>query len=160
MPKFLNWSQRSCFDSHNPNTVFLKSNMVLRDFFQTQLTEPFVVGASVTFAALQIAYYMGFQQVILVGLDHKYSEAGTPNQTETRTDARDASHFHPDYFPKGIQWQLPDLIRSEYDFQIARDAFEKDGREILDATVGGYCPIFKKIEYCSLFGKKVSSTIA
>ena len=158
MPKFLNWSRHSCFDPHNLNTVFLKSNMALRDSFQTQLTKPFVVGSSVTYAALQIAYYMGFQQVILIGLDHKYSEAGTPNQTETRSTAQDASHFHPDYFPKGIRWQLPDLLRSEYDFQIARDAFEKDGREILDATVGGHCSIFKKIQYHSLFGEKASST--
>jgi len=158
IPKFLNWNRRSCFDIHNPNVVFLKSNMVLRDFFQTNLVNPFVVGATVTFAAIQIAYYMGFEQVILIGLDHKYSEKGTPNQTETRSALRDESHFHPDYFPKGVRWQLPDLLRSEYDFQIARDTFERDGREILDATVDGHCPIFKKVEYLSLFDKEVLST--
>jgi hypothetical protein len=154
MPKFLNWNRRSCFDSRDPKVVFLKSNMVLHDFFQPDLTNPFVVGATVTFAAIQIAYYMGFQKVILVGLDHKYSESGTPNQTEMRSTARDESHFHPNYFPKGVRWQLPDLLRSEYDFQIARDAFESDGREILDATVDGQCPSFKKVEYLSLFDKE------
>jgi len=158
MPKFLNWNRRSCFDIHDPHIVFLKSNMVMNDFFQTNLVNPFVVGATVTFAAIQIAYYMGFQQVILVGLDHKYSEKGTPNQTETRSAARDESHFHPDYFPKGVRWQLPDLLRSEYDFQIARETFEKNGREILDATVDGHCPIFKKVEYLSLFDKEVLVT--
>jgi hypothetical protein len=160
MPKFLNWSRRSCFDLQNPTTVFLKSHIVLHDFFQTDLVNPFVVGATVTYAAIQIAYYMGFQQVILVGLDHKYTEQGTPNQTETRSAVRDESHFHPDYFPKGVQWQLPDLLRSEYDFQIARDAFEKEGREILDATIGGHCQIFKKVEYSSLFENEPMPTTA
>ena len=151
MPKFLNWNRRTCFDTHNSDTVFLKSNIVINDFFQPDLIHPLVVGATVTFAALQIAFYMGFQKVILIGLDHKYSEKGLPNQTEIRTHGRDESHFHPDYFPKGIKWQLPDLLRSEIDFQIARTAFEKDGREIVDATVDGNCPVFKKVEYLSLF---------
>lgn len=151
MPKFLNWNRRFCFDLHDPDVVFLKSNMVINDFFQPDLERPLVVGASVTYAALQIAFYMGFQKVILIGLDHKYSEKGLPNQTEKRTTDHDESHFHPDYFPKGIRWQLPDLLRSEIDFAIARDAFEKDGREIVDATVEGHCPVLEKVDYLSLF---------
>ena len=152
MPKFLNWSCRSYFDIHDPDTVFLKSKLVVRDSFQAVAAKPMVFGASVTFAALQIAYYMGFQRVILVGLDHKYAEKGVPNQTEVRTTAQDESHFHPGYFPKGIKWQLPDLLRSEIDFRVARDAYEKDGREILDATIEGNCPVFRKVDYSSLFG--------
>lgn len=151
MPKFLNWNHRSYFDIHDPQVAFLKSNMVIHDYFQPNLVNPVVVGATVTFAALQIAYYMGFQQVILVGLDHKYSDTGMPNQTKVRTAERDDSHFHPGYFPKGIKWQLPDLLRSEIDFRIAREAFEKDGREIVDATIEGNCPVFRKVDYLSLF---------
>ena len=151
MPKFLNWNRRKLYTFDDSNTCFLKSKLVVNDFFQTDLTQPMVVGASVTFAALQLAYYMGFQQVILIGLDHNYAEKGTPNQTETRTQEKDASHFHPQYFPKGIKWQLPDLQRSEYDFAIARQIYEQDGREILDATIGGKSHVFKKVEFSSLF---------
>jgi hypothetical protein len=152
MPKFINWNRRSYYSIHDPDLIFLKSNIVIEDYFQFNLVNPLVVGATVTFVALQIAYYMGFQKVILVGLDHKYSEKGLPNQTEMRTAERDESHFHPDYFPKGVKWQLPDLLRSEIDFNIARNAFEKDGREIVDATVDGNCPVFRKVDYLSLFG--------
>ena len=151
MPKFLNWNRRSFFEVSTPDIVFLKSNMVTNDSFQFDIENSIVFGATVTFTALQIAYYMGFQKVILVGLDHKYAEKGLPNQTEVRINEKDESHFHPDYFPKGIKWQLPDLLRSEIDFSIARNAFEKDGREILDATIDGNCQVFKKIDYLSLF---------
>jgi hypothetical protein len=151
MPKFLNWNQRACFDVHDPKCVFVKSKLVLQDSFQENLSKPLAFGGTVTFVALQIAYYMGFQKVYLVGLDHQYVEKGTPNKTETRVSERDASHFNPNYFPKGIKWQLPDLLRSENAYAIARNAYERDGREILDATLGGHCEVFKKVDYYSLF---------
>jgi 6-hydroxymethylpterin diphosphokinase MptE-like len=151
MPKFINWNQRSSFDSHNPNCLYLKSKFVVRDYFQDNLIQPLSFGGTVTFVALQIAYYMGFQQVILVGLDHKYAEKGTPNKTEKRQADHDVSHFHPDYFPQGVMWQLPDLLRSEISYKIARDAYESAGRQILDATVEGNCKVFEKVDYLSLF---------
>ena len=139
MMKFLNWNRRSYYNISNSETLFLKSKLALKDTFQYDLTRSMVIGATVTFVALQLAYYMGFQKVILIGLDHNYKDKGTPSKTETRISDRDESHFHVDYFPKGSKWQLPDLLRSEIEFGIARKAFESDDREILDATIGGKC---------------------
>jgi len=149
MPKFLNWNRRSYYEN-NENTYFIKSKMVVNDFFQYDITRPLVVGATVTFVALQIAYYMGFREVILAGLDHNYVEKGQPSEMETRTTEQDQSHFHPQYFPKGSKWQFPDLLRSEIDFSLARKAFEADGRKILDATINGKCPVFERVEYSRL----------
>ena len=151
MPKFLNWNRRSYYGEPNSRTIFIKSKMTIRDSFQYDLTLPLVVGATVTFVALQLAYYMGFQKVYLIGLDHNYKDKGIPSKTETRTPELDESHFHAQYFPKGFKWQLPDLLRSEIEFNIVRKAFEGDDREVLDATIGGKCQIFKKIDYQSLF---------
>ena len=78
------------------------------------------------------------------------SKKGKPSETETRAGEQDQSHFHPQYFPKGSKWQLPDLLRSEIDFSLARKAFEADGRKILDATIDGKCPVFERIEYSTL----------
>jgi hypothetical protein len=150
MPKFLNWNRRAHFDLPAGDVNFLKSRLVINDSFQTDITKPLVVGATVTFVALQLAYYMGFRDVFLVGLDHTYVEKGLPSGTETRTAEQDQSHFHPQYFPRGSRWQLPDLLRSEVDFSLARRAFEADGRRIFDATIGGKCEIFEKIDYSSI----------
>ena len=151
MPKFLNWNRRGYFDPHDRNIMFVKSKMVINDFFQYDLTRPLVIGGTVTFVALQLAFYMGFNQVILVGLDHNFDEKGAPSGIEIRTSEMDQNHFHPNYFPKGSKWQRPDLLRSEVDYSIARNAFETDGREILDATIDGKCTVFKKKEYMSIF---------
>jgi hypothetical protein len=151
LPKFLNWNRRGYFIKADSGLVYLKSKMVFQDHFEYDLTHPMVFGATVTFATLQLAYYMGFSQVILIGLDHNYKEKGVPSKVETRVAEKDESHFDSQYFPKGFKWQLPDLLRSEIEYVLAKEAFEKDGREILDATIDGKCQIFKKVDYLSLF---------
>jgi len=151
MPKFINWNQRNCFERSITNLIYLKSKLVFNDFFQKDLTHPMVFGATVTFVALQLAFYMGFKKVILVGLDHDYTEKGIPNTTELRKTEQDESHFSLQYFPKGTKWQLPDLTRSDLDYELARKTFENDGREIVDATIGGKCTVFPKVDYGSLF---------
>lgn len=148
MPKFLNWNIRSHFPqcaSHD-HFHFLRLRFGLYDAFSVDLLQPLDSGGTVTFVALQLAYYMGFKQVILVGLDHRFSSQGEPNKMEQRKHAKDADHFHPNYFPAGSLWQLPDLHRSELGYQLAREAFEADGREILDATIDGACRVFSKVD--------------
>lgn len=149
--KFLNWNRRSYYDKSVISPVYLKSKMVFTDFFQDELTKPMVFGATVTFVALQLAFYMGFHKVVLVGLDHNYVDKGVPSEPEIRTAKYDKSHFHPDYFPKGVKWQPPDLLRSEIEYELSRKMYEHAGREIVDATLDGKCQVFTKVDYLSLF---------
>jgi len=107
-------------------------------------------GATVTFVAMQLAYYLGFKQVVLIGVDHSFSTKGTPNTTVVST-GDDPNHFNPAYFGKGFRWQLPDLETSELAYCMARDAYKADGREILDATVEGKLTVFPKVKFDSLF---------
>ncbi len=107
-------------------------------------------GATVTYVALQLAYHMGFEQVILIGVDHDFASKGKANKTVV-SQGDDPNHFSPAYFGKGFRWQLPDLDTSEIGYRMAREAYERDGREVLDATVGGKLTVFKKVEYDLLF---------
>jgi hypothetical protein len=107
-------------------------------------------GSTVTYVALQLAFHMGFSEVILIGVDHSFNTKGAPNLTIT-SDGDDPNHFSPEYFGKGFRWQLPDLEASEQAYVMARDAYEKSGRIILDATVGGKLPVFPKVKYEHLF---------
>lgn len=149
--KFVNWNRRKLFSSSDKSTLYVKLSNALRDKFINDICHPISSGGTVTYAALQIAFFMGFRTVILIGLDHSFEDKGTPNKVETRKSERDVNHFHPDYFPKGSKWQLPDLRRSEVAYQLARIAYENDGRKIIDATVNGKCDIFEKQNYLSLF---------
>ncbi|MBA7542987.1 hypothetical protein ES705_35312 [subsurface metagenome] len=151
MPKFLNWTCRDHFNSDDINTIFIRLRYSIRDLFVGDPAHSLCGGGTVTYAALQLAYYMGFKEVVLIGVDHSFKEKGRPNKTEVRISEVDESHCHPNYFPKGIKWQLPDLLRSELAYAIARKAFEKDGRVIRDATVEGQLDVFEKVDFTSLF---------
>lgn len=107
-------------------------------------------GATVTFVALQLAYWMGFRRVVLVGVDHNFSTTGPAHQLVTSRGA-DADHFDPRYFGAGYEWQLPDLVTSEIAYRAAQSAYERAGREVLDATVGGKLQVFEKIRLEDLF---------
>jgi hypothetical protein len=103
-------------------------------------------GATVTYMAMQLAYHMGFTKVILIGVDHSFASKGPANKLVT-AGAPDQNHFDPHYFGPGVKWELPDLEMSEVAYRLARDHFTADGREIVDATVGGNLSVFRKVDY-------------
>ncbi len=148
MPKFLSWRSRQYLTPTD-----------LISFLHTTYTGPEFArdvrgrvweGATVTYVAMQLAFYMGFEKVILIGVDHSFKSTGKPNTTVV-SQGDDPDHFDTNYFGKGFRWQLPDLDTSEIGYQMARAAYEQAGREIVDATIGGKLTIFKKIDYNSLF---------
>ena len=118
--------------------------------FCTDLAEGYGKGGTVTYAAVQIAYYMGFDTIILIGVDHSFTTKGKPH-SEVVSEGDDPNHFDPQYFGKGVRWQLPDLERSELAYQTAKNHFEQAGRKIVDATIGGNLDVFEKVDYLSLF---------
>lgn len=152
MPKFLAWRSHRHFPNQLPITD-------LPTFLYTTYTSPRFSpdvrgrvweGATVTNVALQLAFHMGFQQAILIGVDHNFASRGEANKTVV-SQGDDPNHFAPNYFGKGAKWQLPDLDTSEVGYALAREAYRKAGREVVDATVGGKLTIFPKVDYSSLF---------
>jgi hypothetical protein len=146
-PKFISWRARELIE-------FASDMMFLRPKpepgFHTDITEGIWEGATVTYVAMQIAYYLGFETVILIGVDHSFETKGTPHETVV-SGGDDPNHFDPDYFGKGFRWQLPDLQTSELAYRLAKYQFERSGREIIDATIGGQLQVFQKIHYPALF---------
>jgi tetratricopeptide (TPR) repeat protein len=107
-------------------------------------------GFTVTYVAMQLAYYMGFSEVVLIGVDHFFSAGGKANQ-EVISTGDDNDHFDPGYFGRGIRWHLPDLENSEVAYRAAKIAFEADGKRIIDATLEGKLTVFAKVDYRKLF---------
>lgn len=149
VPRFFAWRARKWLRPAE-NLYFLWTTYTGARF-ATDLRGRIWEGATVTNVALQAAYYLGFQEVVLIGVDHNFTGAqGKPNTTVVST-GDDPNHFSPAYFGKGFRWQLPDLEVSEQGYHLAREAFERDGRRVLDATVGGKLTVFPKVDYNSLF---------
>jgi hypothetical protein len=113
--------------------------------FSTDFAAGVGLSPTVTYTALQLAYYLGANPAVLVGVDHNFTGVSGPANTYVRADRQDANHFDPNYFAPGMLWGLPDLVASEAVYLAARQAFEADGRRVLDATVGGRLQIFEKL---------------
>ncbi len=148
MPKFISWRSHRCFQP-SPDLFFLYTTYTGPDFSK-RATGRLWEGATVTFIALQLAFYFGFKEVVLIGVDHSFTTKGKPNEMVT-SQGDDPNHFNSAYFGKGFRWQLPDLEMSEVAYRMARTAFEKNGRRVLDATVGGKLTVFPKVDYDRLF---------
>ena len=62
------------------------------------------------------------------------------------SNSDDVNHFHKDYFGKGKTWKDPKLDRVLVNYALARDMFAADGREIVNATVGGNLHLFRRMD--------------
>lgn len=149
--KILNWSSRNEIDLDN-DTVLLSARPIGKNL-DGEITNGYMqIAGSVTNVALELAFYMGFSEVILIGVDHNYSEKGLPGKAII-SKAPDKDHFTSEYFGKGITWQLPDYTLMEYGYRDLNELFVSNGRSIVDATVGGKLQIFPKVDFKSQMKK-------
>ncbi len=107
-------------------------------------------GGTVTYVALQLAYFMGFTQVALVGCDHDFPVSGVPHET-LRGENEDQNHFDSRYFANQA-WHAPDLAMSEASYAKARHAFEADGRRVVNASTHTKLDIFERISLDAFLG--------
>lgn len=79
---------------------------------------------------LQAAYYMGFKEVYLLGCDCDYG----------------GSHYDGSISKQRPKWSKisEDWTKVFASYEICKRAYEEDGREIINATVGGKLEIFRR----------------
>ncbi len=152
MLKFLSY-QAAGMCIPDKQTVFIRDTYERTLGFSYDVPRSVCEGATVTYCMLQIAFYMGFSKVCLIGVDHRFSVSGSPHQLVT-AKSDDVNHFDPRYFGAGIEWQLPDLETSELAYQLAKYTFTRNRRVILDATVDGALTLFPKVSFDSLFAAR------
>lgn len=143
---------------YNEDTVHLLS--LNGKGFSTDPYEGVFQMHTVTYVAMQLAYYMGFDEVFLVGVDHFFNavNSGQPDQVVVQNDY-DTDHFDPNYFAKGQQWNLPNLKGSEEGYRIAKTTFEKANKKIYNATVGGRLSVFDRVDFYGVFGNTKNSNL-
>lgn len=96
-----------------------------------------------TYMAFQIAYFMGFEKIALIGADHNFPD-DKPRQ-KVLNEGDDKLHFHKDYHKAGTKTQNTDRYLLDMNFRDARIAFENKGRTIVNATEGGCLNVFERM---------------
>jgi len=104
------------------------------------------MGGTVSYMNMQLAYYMGFTRLLLVGMDHRYGktvQGGKPGSKFIATGA-DPDHFKGasgEYFTPGKIYNRPELEATDrYFYPLAKRAFES----IINITPDSALHIFEK----------------
>ena len=123
--------------------------------FSDDISDVVYAGQTVTYINLQLAHYMGFKEVYLIGVDFDYKipDSAKIDGAVIESTEDDINHFHPEYFGKGKKWHDPNLDAVLLNYQKAKEQFERNGRKIINATDGGKLDLYDRVPYKSLFLK-------
>ncbi|MFN4156358.1 MAG: hypothetical protein ACK4HF_17055 [Paracoccaceae bacterium] len=128
----------------SPQTVWLNA-LGGPLFFPTDLLRRAAWHATVSYFWLQILFHAGYRRVVMTGFDNSYSQPkGLPEGTLIRQETDDPNHFDPAYF-RGKTWQSADTNHMSRTYRLARQVYEADGRQIINATVGGQLEDFPRL---------------
>ncbi len=99
--------------------------------------------ATVSYFNLQLAGYLGFETIGLVGFDHAYHQpdGGSHGTVIQASDGDDPNHFSPDYF-RNRPWQQADTGAMEAVYATAQRRLAP--RRVINATDGGQLEIFER----------------
>lgn len=134
-------------------TVYINFQRDYRHFpkFSGNFEKVVYWGGTVSVLNLQLAYYLGCQEIYLIGFDHEYRVPDKAVNNIITSDNDDVNHIHPDYFGKGYRWHDPNLARMEEAYLEARRFLECRGVSVKNATIGGKLEVFERVNYQHLF---------
>ena len=144
MPRFMSWANRKYFNKTDDMIYLWDKSGGSEDGFSEDLTKRVYIDSTVTYVSMQLAWWMGFKNVGLVGVDHYFHTKGE-NDKEVVSQSNDPNHFDPRYFGPGTIWNLPNLDRSEESYFAAKKQYESANRKIYDCTIDGKLNVYEKM---------------
>lgn len=112
-------------------------------------SEDFTYGAysyaTVTYDCIQLAVYMGFKEIYLLGVDFSFSE-----------DYKNAgNHFVSNYYAQDSKASYFLKEESLAAYRAAKQYADKHGIKIYNATRGGKLEVFERVDFDSLFEEDI-----
>ena len=111
--------------------------------FSNDPSEFIAEGYTVTYAALQLALYMGYSEIYLIGMDHTYSRVANSDGDISR-DSGVVDHCFKDTSGTHVNPQYREGV--EFAYLVARIAAEQRNASIYNATRGGALEIFERVD--------------
>ena len=105
----------------------------------------FYWGGTVAYLALQLAQWMGFGRIHIIGVDLTYTIPETVERDGvvlTSTDD-DVNHYNPSYFGKGMRWHVPRPERMLRAFERAA-LLPVNVENVVNSGVGGNLNCFRR----------------
>ena len=113
------------------------------DIFSDQIENFVSDGGTVTYAAIQLAVYMGFSKIYLLGCDHNYSSASFQDNS---INNKEVANNYFEGMPTDIKLTKPRTDNSTLSFIKAKEYCDAHGIAIYNATRGGKLEVFKRVK--------------
>jgi len=154
----------------NPNRYYFNHVRLSEDnlpwsAFSIDVDNHVIMPHTVSITLLQLALYMGFKDIYLIGCDTSYVVPGTVTQegpeymgygklllTSTKND--DPNHFDPRYFGAGRKWHNPKVGEMIKHYGWAKRVINSCGSKVYNATMGGNLEVFPRVNFDELFKTK------
>ena len=120
--------------------------------FSTDVSKGVCGGATVSYEMIQFAYYMGFSEIYLIGMDFSYA-VNNPLNDKTYAYQGENNYFIKDYLKPGEISVRQNVTANLLAFRKAKETVEGNGRLIRNATRGGKLEVFDRVSLDDLFVK-------
>lgn len=135
------WQQENLGNSIKYQLINLDHLGSEMPFFSTKMEHCVYEGTTVTYACIQMAVYMGFQEIYLLGVDFNYSN-----------DLYDEkNHFKGYQNDKKVRLNVVYPERMQAAYKSARHYAGEHGIKICNATRGGKLEVFERVDFDTLF---------
>lgn len=111
--------------------------------FSDDVSKRVYCGANVVYDCMQIAAYMGFKKIYLIGMDL------VPYKQEDEVSGSYINYFEQDNVNVKPQMWIGKILRA---YQAAKEYANTHNIQIYNATRGGYLEIFERVDFDKLFG--------
>ena len=110
------------------------------------------INKTVVNAGIQIAAWMGFSEIYLLGVDMTFGDQKIKkgNSRNWQAQGDDPNHFDPRYFNAGRKYHNPMVGEMLEKFELCREFFEPRGVKIYNAGYGGKLEAFERKDFDSL----------
>lgn len=123
--------------------------------FSKDASEGVYQSGTVTTDMLHIAYYMGFSEFYLIGVDFNYHMGNKSADGNSYVYNNENNYFIKGYFKKGEVANTNDPATNLLGYEAARRAIEEEGRKVFNATRGGKLEVFERIDIDELLNTKL-----
>lgn len=117
--------------------------------FSTDIAKEIHEGFTVTYAEMQIATYMGFKNIYLLGVDFNYAKAIDISGNIVDSGGKD--YFSDQYIKENEKRNIPQLHNSLQAYKKAELYSRRNDFRIFNATRGGKLEVFERVDFDSLF---------
>ena len=134
----------------NAYYFMLKSRVGEEYIFSKDISSFVGNSETVAYTAAQIAVYMGFKKIYLIGVDHSFSVTKNDKGEIIRNpDIKD--YFVDEYNKDKENLYIPNLDRSTRVFMAMKSYCDANAVQVFNATRGGKLEVFERVDFDRVF---------